>query len=287
MGIFSYPSQRVQDWLSQEWCIFTGRRIDPDEHPWLMGPFGNVDVIEDQYVERLAREENLDVRKNEPGAGLVPSLDEWNLTAEQASSLHPEIRRFYERSIEYELEVWFRWCRLFHPGAKLISILYSRRLQQLNLPLDPLDTARGIRSQIYRLYDTSQRVRHTIWYRHLKSTGDVIYSGVYSNCRLPSGETALKVIFPLPRGNATVVMRIGVLEDGSLDLVSSGSGFGDAGFYFLLNDAKMRHHAKYLRSFRERIHVYVDKEETLRADHTMSVWNKTALRLHYKITPIP
>ena len=51
---FAYPSQRIQDWLSQQWCILTGRKVDPVDIAWLMGPYGNVDVIEERYVDVLA-----------------------------------------------------------------------------------------------------------------------------------------------------------------------------------------------------------------------------------------
>ena len=78
-------------------------------------------------------------------------------------------------------------------------------------------------------------------------------------------------------------MKAGITEQGGLDLVSSGREFGDPGFYFLLRDSKGRHWAQYIRSFRERIGVYVDEDGVLRADHTLSLWGLTALRLHYKI----
>ena len=71
---FSYPSQRFQDWLSQCWCISTGTRIEPAAMDWLMGPFGNVDVIEDRYVADLAKSEGLVIKKNEPGFGIVESF---------------------------------------------------------------------------------------------------------------------------------------------------------------------------------------------------------------------
>src|SRR5688572_26449192 len=82
-------------------------------------------------------------------------------------------------------------------------------------------------------------------------------------------------------------MRPSVGDGGRLDLVASGRSFGDSGFYFLLRDRRGRHHAQYIRSFRERISVYVDEDDSLRADHSMTLWGLTALRLHYKIAPAP
>ncbi|MDA0990985.1 MAG: hypothetical protein O3A51_09565 [Verrucomicrobia bacterium] len=285
---FAYPSQRLQDWLSQQWCICTGRRIDPDACRWLMGPYGNVDVIEDRYVDGLAAADGLVVRKNEAGFGLLPSMDVLNLNADCRTRLRPEIVAFYEHTLHYDLEVWSQWCQFFRPFAGLITRLYSRRLQQLNLPLDPLDTAPGIRSQIYKLTDPSTgEDKHTIWYRHLKSNQHVIYSGIYSYCTLPNGQTCLKVIFPLPRGNATVIMRVEVDAKGALVLVSRGQHFGDPGFYFLLQDARGQHWSRYISTFHESIRVFVDAERVLRADHILYLWGHKALQLHYRINPAP
>ena len=60
---FEYPSQRFQDWLSQRWVMWRGRRVTPDEIAWLLGPYGDVDVIADRYVERLAQDESLTVER--------------------------------------------------------------------------------------------------------------------------------------------------------------------------------------------------------------------------------
>ncbi len=284
---FAYPSQRFQDWLSQQWCVCTGRRVEPNLIGWLMGPYGNVDVIEDRYVNALAATEGLEVRKNEPGFGLVESMDVFELSSEDRRRLSPEVADFYEHAIDYEFDVWSEWCQFYRPFAGLLARLYSKRLQQLNLPMSSLDTSRGIRSQIYKLFDAATgEARHTIWYRHLKSNQEVIYSGIYSHCRIPDGRVCMKVVFPLPRGNATVVMGLSVGEDGSLTLLSKGKKFGDAGFYFLLVDSKGRHHARYLPSMHESITVFVDGEGVLRADHVLNLWASKALHLHYRITRV-
>jgi hypothetical protein len=96
----------------------------------------------------------------------------------------------------------------------------------------------------------------------------------------------MKVVFPLPRGNATVMMGLTVGDDGSLTLLSKGRKFGDPGFYFLLIDAKGSHHARYLPSMQEYIKVFVDEEGVMRADHVLSLWRKKALHLHYRMNKV-
>ena len=122
-----------------------------------------------------------------------------------------------------------------------------------------------------------------VWFRRLKADGTVVYSGVYSTCLLPSGEKALKIIFPLPQGSATVVLRPTVDTKGNLLLESRGERFGDPGFVFLVRDRKGQDWRHYLRSFHELIHVFVDEEGVLRADHSMSLSNRLAYQLHYKM----
>jgi hypothetical protein len=96
----------------------------------------------------------------------------------------------------------------------------------------------------------------------------------------------MKVVFPLPRGNATVLMGVTVGDDGSLTLLSKGRQIGDPGFYFLLVDAKGQHHVRYLSSMHEYITVFVDDEGVLRADHVLSLYRTKALHLHYRINKI-
>jgi hypothetical protein len=283
---FEYPSQRFQDWLSQRWVMARGRRVEPREIDWLMGPFGNVDVIGDQYIARLASDESLEIERHDRGVGLMNSIDQFGLDSSCRARLAPQIADFYLRTADHDLEVWSEWNALFRPFGGLLQRVYSRRLQQLNLPLRPLDTARGLRSQIIKLRRPDDgEARYTIWHRGLKSTGQTSYSGVYSTCRIPDGRMCMKAVFPLPRGNATVVMSIRVGERGELELLSSGERFGDPGFYFLLHDSRGRHWAQYIRSFRERLTLFVDQEQTLRADHALTLWGRRVLQLHYKITP--
>jgi hypothetical protein len=283
---FEYPSQRFQDWLSQRWVMWRGRQIDPDEHPWLMGPFGNVDVIGDRYVQRLADEEGLTVERCTSNAGLLDSIDQLDLTGDERARLLPEIASFYTRTADHDLQAWSQWNWFFRPFGGLLQILYSRRLQQLNLPLKPLDTARGIRSEFLKLRKhDGDRAVYTVWYRTLKSTGRVIYSGIYATCTTPSGHRCIKVVFPLPRGNATVLLRIEVDERGNLELISEGERFGSPGFYFLLVDSRGRFWAQHIRSFRERIRVYRDEERDLRTDHVLTLWRRKVFELHYRIIP--
>jgi hypothetical protein len=166
-------------------------------------------------------------------------------------------------------------------------LIFSRRLQQLNIPLSGLDTSGGMTSEVLQLVDpASGEVRLTAWVRELKSTGRVLYAGTYSPCAIPGlADPCLKVVFPLPNGNAMVIMRPVLHADGSLTVASTGNAFGDPGFYFTVHDGNGTIRARYVRTMREGIHVYPAEDGRVRADHELNIFGVTFLRLHYRLAP--
>ncbi len=155
-----------------------------------------------------------------------------------------------------------------------------------NLPLSSMDTAKGFKSEIIKLKDkNTKETKWTIWYRIIKSTNDVIYSGIYTTCENPNYKNPLlKVIFPLPNGNASVIMTHKIEKDGSLILSSDGKKFGDNGFYFTLTNHNGEYWARFVKSMHEWIRVYEDEENVLRADHNLNFYGIRFLNLHYKMT---
>jgi len=282
----SQEKGHFQDWITQVWVKLTGRKINPSDSSWLMGPIGDVDIIKDKFINSIAKKENLEIISNQPNIGLLNSFEELNLSRNEFNKINNQIIDFYEKTSNYNFEVWSEWRGLFKPFGWLLSVIFSKRLQQLNLPLRSLDSAKGIESHIIKLNDkVTQKTKWTVWYRILKSTNHVIYSGVYTTCDLPNFPGKfLKVVFPLPNGNATVIMRREVLEDGSLLLTSDGKKFGDNGFYFTLTNHKTKHWARFVKSMHEWIKVYVDNEKILRADHNLHFYGLPFLNLHYKMT---
>ena len=276
--------ENILDKSTQLWVKLTGRRIDPDQNEWLVGPIGDPDLIGDKFIKRLAIENNLDVISNEPNTGLLERINDLGFSDLELKLIRPEIVDFYEKTSNYDFEIWSEWCGIFRPFGWLLSILFSKRLQQLNLPLNPIDSAKGIKSQILKLKSNNRSV-WTIWYRTLKSNNHVIYSGIYTTCNPPMYNISLlKVVFPLPNGNASVIMTKKVESDGSLTLLSDGKKFGQNGFYFYLTDRKGKHWARYVRPMHEWIRVYVDEENILRADHNLNFYGFRFLNLHYKMT---
>ena len=277
----------LTDWLTQRWVQLTGRRIDVAgaEH-WLAGAVGSAHEIGREYFARLADGEGLELRRA-TNAGLLADLRDLAGPEFDPSRVHPDVAAFYTQTAAYDLDAWGEWCGLFRPFGRLLALLFSRRLQQLNVPLSALDTSRGLTSEVFQLVEPrSDDVRYTVWLRTIIASGDVLYAGSYSVVRLPGfAGPCVKVVFPLPNGNAQVLMRPTAHADGSLTVTSAGARFGDSGFYFTVHHrpaASPVVWARYVRALRESIHVYA-APDGVRADHVLTFFGATFLRLHYRL----
>lgn len=278
--------ENLLDKTTQLWVRWSGKTISPDNCEWLLGPVGDTDKIADHFVDRLVRDEGLKVDRPERDAGLLDRFEDLELSEEDMSRIRPEIIDFYTNTSNYKIEFWSSWKGIFRWFGWLLAVLFSRRLKQLNLPLDPLEASRGLESQILKLRK-GEETKWTVWYRILNATRRVIYSGVYTHCEHPDlKQRLLKVVFPLPNGNAAVVMKMEVKPDGSFLLSSEGKKFGDHGFYFTLTDHKGKYWAKFVKAMHEWIHVYVDDQGVLRTDHNLNFHGMRFLELHYKLTKI-
>ena len=252
-----------------------GKLIDLGKEDWLDGPTGNTSEIGESYFQHYRT--TID-RKD---IGLVDDFAILHNSSFNPKTIAPEIVGFYENTSHYDLDVWSQWSGIFKPFGWLLNAIFSRRLQQMNMPISALDTSKGMTSEVVVLTDNDGKSLGTGWLRKLIATGESIYVGVYSHCRPPKydGE-CIKVIFPLPNGSATVVMKPEARADGSLMLASIGDSFGDTGFYLIVRKDDSLAWVKYVKAMKETIHVYVDSGE-LRADHVLKLFGATFLRLHY------
>jgi hypothetical protein len=184
------------DWTTQLWVKVTGRRFPLDQVPWLAGPVGNPAGIGSGYFDELAGAEGWTVRRGGPACGLLPDFGALAGPTFPAARVHRAVTDFYERTSAYDLEAWSEWCGLFRPFGALLAIMFSRRLQQLNVPLSPLDTSLGTTSEVLQLVDPDTGgVRLTAWVRHLRRTGHVLYAGRYSVCRVPGYPGRSRLLF--------------------------------------------------------------------------------------------
>jgi hypothetical protein len=260
-----------------------GRTVREDDVPWLRGPFGG-DYIGDTPYEEQAKREALTLERNAPEGGLVPRFDALAGDAFDIARVHPRVRDFYERTARYRMDVWADTWFPANVALWLLVTTISRKVNQLNFPLRMLDTAKGMESEIALLSDAQGNVRYSGWSRKLTETGRVIYTGFYMTERVPfSGTPCVKVVFPMPQGNATVILRPEIGADGSFVLTSDGRAFGDVGFYRLQSCGEGRMRAWRIATLKEHFRVYVDPADVLRCDHKIRFLGFPVLHLHYRI----
>ena len=269
--------------MTQQWVKATGRRFDVAAAPWLDGPVGDVERVGDAWLAAHAHVLNARVRDRDT-AGLLPDMSVLDSAEFTAAALHPEVRDFYEHTAQWRLDVWSQWSAWMRPGGVVLSALFSRRLQQLNLPLQPLDVSRGMTSRVVEVVDEGGAVDGTAWIRTLRATGNMVFGGYYGTVALPGGRRAVRVVFPLPNGSLTVLLRPRVCDDGALVLSSPTGQFGEEGAYLVVRRPQQRQGWARRIPLPETFHVFVDADGEVRTDHELRLWNARVLRLHYRLT---
>jgi hypothetical protein len=273
------------------WFIYTlvwmfGRTRPWSDMAWLEGPLGG-DVIGDAPYREAAAREQLTVERTARDGGLIPDFSALVRDGFDPARAHPLVREFYEHTTRFALDVWSRTYFPTNIGLWLLVTTISRQVNQLNFPLSPLDTARGMESEIILMRRADGGIKYTGWFRTLAAQQRVLYTGFYMTQRVPLETGAcVKVVFPMPRGNATVILRASLDETGALILDSSGRRFGEAGFYRVQACPGGRARVWRISTLREHFRVYVDAAGVLRCDHRVKFLGLPCLTLHYKMTRV-
>jgi hypothetical protein len=272
----------VLDLGSRKFWRLTGRVVDLDgRESWLRAPMSHSPKVTDGWVEAEAALHGGGLDSKHPGAGLLPSMTLLDGPGFDAERLRPEIRDFYEHTAAWQMEVWTGWSPLFWPAGELVSRLFGRRVEQLALPMRPLDVAHGMDSQVTLIRDRQGTQVAAAWMRKLRSSGRHVFSGSYSARTLPGADRpSVHVAFPLESGNVQVFLRPSVTDDGGLVLESPPGRFGQDGAYVVVRDG--RDYAA-RAPLHETFRVFVDQHGVLRTDHELRLWNASAVRLHYKL----
>lgn len=260
-----------------------GRARKRDDMTWLAGPIGGPTIGDSTYRE-VCDAEGLSIERKARDGGLVPSFEQLRSPTFDPAKVHPLVREFYEHTTAFAMDVW---SRVYFPASIAMWLLVktiSRQVNQLNFPLSPLDTARGMVSEIISMRRPDGSVRYTGWFRTLAQDDNVLYTGFYMTEVSPTlGVPCVKVVFPMPNGNATVVLRPEAAPDGALILDSSGRRFGDAGFYRMQKSGADKLRVWQITTLKEHFRVFVDETGTLRCDHNVRFLGLPVLSLHYKI----
>ncbi|GAB5465879.1 MAG: hypothetical protein Kapaf2KO_13150 [Candidatus Kapaibacteriales bacterium] len=165
-------NQSIQDWLTQQWVILFGEKIDSKQHEWLLGPFGDIHGIGIKFIEQLANDESLEIDKQTSDKGLLNSINDLGLTEDELTALSTDIIDFYENTSDYNLLLNAKWNPFFKIFGFLLKFIFSSRIEQLNIPIRSLGDESELTNEIIKLIDPNTgKVKRTIWLRTFKSNG--------------------------------------------------------------------------------------------------------------------
>lgn len=225
--------------------------------------------------------------------GLVDDLSTYASQACQVSDLSPRLINFYENTADHHLYVYPQWAKSFTYPARFYK-WFARRVNQMNLPLEPESEETTIHSRIVPLVDhLDGRKKVRGWVRTYGETDEVVYVAAYSSHEY-NQTRYMNIAFPLPFGNITSILKLKTfLEHDRMSLslysINSPDDVGDQGVYFVTRWLTFR------LPFNEVIDVYLNapddlpsdilfrEQVTLFARHRMWLFGYSFLTLYYMI----
>jgi len=273
------------DVAAQTWMLLTSPPVPKDRFPWLLGPAAGNDVVGHGWVEQEAAAIGGSTSTG-GDLGLLPDFSVLAGPAFDPSRVDPKIVDFYEHTSRWQLDLWSEWSPVAWPFGRLLTAMWSERLQQLSLPMRPLDVSFGMDSRVVHLHGPDDAVVGAAWLRTMRKTGTTTYSGLYGVSELPAQRRpSVRVVFPLPRGCLSVFLQPSVGERGDLHLESPRGAFGEDGAYLVLDRGDGKINARRV-PIAEHFHLYVDTDGDLRTDHFVRLWRVPTIRLHYRMRRI-
>lgn len=266
----------LQDKITQTWVARFGKKVTFDTDRWIFGPTS----IEMYRNISLNNHINKDFNGSiKPAKGIINSVSLFNFTKEELHCINPLITDFYTNTVNFNMDIRFNWNTAFKPVAHLVKMLFSKRLQQMNIPIIPSDELLKTNSFIVKI-DENNGLMQNFWVRKLLTANQVIFSGIYSVASTNKKQHLVKVQFPLPNGNATIFLEKKVLKDGNLELSSKGLQFGDSGFYFFLK-RKNSYYAKYVKCMHEKLTLTVENQSKINGTHEFYFYGIKFLTIDY------
>jgi len=273
---------------TQRWVIATGRPVDfGGTERWLDGPVGDPDGVGEDWIEQHAAATGARLEEDGP-QGLLPVFAALSGPGLDVDAVSANIVDFYEHTSAWSVDAWSRWARWAEPGGRLINALFAHRLRQLSLPVDPLDVAYGMQSRVVGVVGPDDTHLGTAWQRTMRSTGRTTFGGFYGTVTRPgAARPSVRVVFPLPNGSLTVLLRPDVTADGRLVLSSPAGEFGKDGAYLVVRPGGRSQGWARRIPLPERFVWFTDPDGVLRCEHHLAFGRWEVLRLHYRVQRTP
>ena len=170
----------------------------------------------------------------EPVDGEVEEFGTFSRLDFDADAVDPEIRRFYERTANYDMGYTVEWHRGFRLGAWLASFA-TTAIGQLNLPGRSDDGVRHLESRLASVPDSVDPRDSVVWTRTDPASGAAVFVAIYAR-HTHQGVTYANVAVPLPFTNLSTVLRPRALAtasraDDGVEFTTEGPG--DGGLYLV------------------------------------------------------
>jgi len=219
-------------------------------------------------------------------SGMMADVDAYQSDRFDPSTVAPSVRRFVERSGDYELAVSPDW----ETPWRQLAVLYrpiATRIGQLSVPLVSATGDGALSGRVVAVNDGDRWTGDRAWIRSNvgRATGAdrMTYVGIYD--RYTSiGRSYLRVTFPLPGSNLTGILRVenGGADGDALALSSfpeAGNG-DDAGLYLMFRGVSVR------LPLNETLVVEPDDESgNVQAVHRVELLGMRVFTLQYDIRP--
>ncbi|MFW5939008.1 MAG: hypothetical protein ACOCSD_08640 [Halolamina sp.] len=268
---------------------FTRARKRASEVP--LSPITAEGYVGPAFVERAGLTMGEEATADEP-AGEVDDVAHFAGEAFDPARLDPEVRRFYERTAEYEMRYRARWHRPFRLGAALASRGTSR-IEQLNLPPPEDESWHRLESRLLHVEEpgavaindgSAVPAREDVraWVRTDPDTGAAVFVALYATHHR-DGEGFVNIAVPIPWGGVDTVLRPENLErddGGGTAIRLTTEGEGDPGLYLRTPVGPLAVPGG------QRFDVWAvdgEDEPRLRATHEMWLLGRTFLTVEYEI----
>lgn len=169
-------------------------------------------------------------------AGLVPAFHALRSDSFDPDQVDPVIVDFYERTADFSMKVGGAFTRLFRGGTRLFYHPLARWMEQLDVPDFHPGTSREMASQ-FGFIEADRGSPSRIWIRTMKDTGAVFYVGAVHDSIVETAQRKhayITMVFPLPRSNLAVMLRLENLPDGGFRMTTNPSEPTDAGTYLVV-----------------------------------------------------
>lgn len=219
-------------------------------------------------------------------SGMMDDVEAYQSDRFDPSTVAPSVRRFFERSGDYELAVSPDW----ETPWRQLAVLYrpvATRIGQLSVPLVSATGDDSLSGRVVAVNDGDPQTGDRAWIRSNvgQATGAdrMTYVGIYDRYT-STGRSYLRVTFPLPGSNLTGILRVenGGADGDALALSSfpeAGNG-DDAGLYLMVGGGSVR------LPLNETLVVEpADESGNVQAVHRVELLGMRVFTLRYDIRP--